>query len=289
VALVLYSLIGKSQDIIVRKSGDEIQAKVTDIELETVKYKMFSNITGPTYTILKSDVFMIKYENGTKDVFGIKDETPKAENKNQAVVVQNVSGSATGILTDARDGKTYKTIVLGEQTWMAENLAYKAASGCWAYADNDSNVAKYGYLYNWETSKNVCPIGWHLPSETEFRTLAQFFGGVKTLKIKTNSGASELTAGTKMKSTTGWEGIGNGTDEKGFNALPAGFRLGRGAYKNMGNNSCWWSSTEDYGYNADLITAYSLELLSSNGYIGIHCLNLKNFGLSVRCIKDYLR
>ncbi|MEI6853554.1 MAG: hypothetical protein WCL06_11950 [Bacteroidota bacterium] len=66
---VFYSLICKSQDVIVKKSGDEIQAKVTDIEIETVKYKMFNNKSGPTYTILKSDIFMIKYENGTKDVF----------------------------------------------------------------------------------------------------------------------------------------------------------------------------------------------------------------------------
>ncbi len=265
-----------SQDIIVKKSGDEIQAKVTDIELETVKYKMSNNISGPTYTILKSDVFMIKYENGTKDVFG---------DKTKAVANQNLSGSTSGILTDARDGKTYKTIVLGEQTWMAQNLAYKAGSGCWAYKDNDTNVAKYGYLYNWETSKKVCPMGWHLPSETEFRTLGQFFGGVFTYKIR-NSTGSESMAGTKMKSTTGWEGIGNGSDEKGFNALPAGFRLGKGAYKKMGSSSSFWSSSEETGYNADQITAYSLDLISSSGFIAITCLNLREFGLSVRCMKD---
>ncbi|MEI6853555.1 MAG: FISUMP domain-containing protein, partial [Bacteroidota bacterium] len=192
---------------------------------------------------------------------------------------------ATGILTDARDGKTYKTIVLGEQTWMAQNLAYKAGSGCWAYADNDSNMVKYGYLYNWETSKKVCPRGWHLPSETEFQTLAQFFGGVFNYKIRKSTG-SESKAGTKMKSTTGWEGMGNGTDKKGFNALPAGLRLGKGAYKKMGSSSSFWSSSEETGYNADLITAYSLDLISSSGFIAITSLNLRDFGLSVRCMKD---
>ncbi len=278
IVFVLISLICKSQDIIVKTSGDEIRAKVTDIEIETVKFKMSDNINGPTYTLPKSDVFMIKYENGTKNVFG-----------NNAVAVQNaqtvVSGSSTGILTEARDGKTYKTIVLGEQTWMAQNLAYKAGSGCWAYNDNDTNIAEYGYLYNWETSRNVCPKGWHLPSEVEFRTLAQYFGGVFTYKIRNTTG-SESKAGTKMKSKTGWEGIGNGTDEKGFNALPAGLRLGRGAYKKMGSSSSFWSSTEDYGYNADPITAYTLDLLSTSGFISITCLNIKEFGLSVRCLKD---
>lgn len=204
-----------------------------------------------------------------------------------AIIIIAIScvAQVTGTFTDLRDGKIYSTIELGEQTWLSGNLAYKAGTGCWAYADNDSNVAKYGYLYNWETSKNVCPMGWHLPSEAEFRTLAQFFGGVFEYKIRSSHG-SESKAGTKMKSTTGWEGFGNGTDEKGFNALPAGFRLGKGVYKKMGSSSSWWSSTEEHGYNADEFTAYSLDLISSSGFIAITCLNQRNFGLSVRCIKN---
>ena len=291
-----------SQDIIVLQNGNEIKASVSDIGLDAIKYKKFENLSGPLYTMKKSEVFMIKYVNGTKDVFGIKaetpkveikTETPKAETKTETVVVQNqqtvVSGTTTAVLTDTRDGKTYKTIVLGEHTWMAQNLAYKAGSGCWAYDDNEANVAAFGYLYNWETAKNVCPMGWHLPNEAELRILAGNFGGEYHSPPKKGSTGSEKTAGIKMKSSTGWEKEGNGIDEKGFTGLPAGIRMGNNSYKQIGIHGYWWSSTEDYGYNADMITAYALSLGSSFKVVDLTCLYIKTWGLSVRCMKDYLR
>ena len=81
--------------------------------------------------------------------------------------------------TDERDGKTYKLVKIGKQVWMAENLADKANKGCWAYNQDTSNVSKYGYLYNYETAKNVCPDGYHLPTKSEFETLLKNYGGSK--------------------------------------------------------------------------------------------------------------
>ena len=90
---------------------------------------------------------------------------------------------------DSRDGKEYKTIKIGEQVWMAENLAYKPYSGkYWAYDNDNSNLEKFGYLYDWETACNVCPNGWHLPNDNEWIELTEYLGGKEV-------------AGTMMKET----------------------------------------------------------------------------------------
>jgi uncharacterized protein (TIGR02145 family) len=160
----------------------------------------------------------------------------------------------TGTFTDTRDGKTYKTITLGTQTWMAENLAYKAGFGCWAYDNNTENAAKYGYLYFYETAKTVCPSGWHLPTDAEWKTLVTFLGGDKQ-------------AGGKLK-------------ESGFLPLAGGFRNGFGVYSGLGTHGMWWSSTWTTEFNA----SYRL-LTFESGKFEKRSLG-KISGFSVRCVKD---
>ena len=83
----------------------------------------------------------------------------------------------TGSFLDKSDGKEYKTVKIGDQWWMSENLAFKTESGSFTYTDLEDYVQTYGYLYNWETAKEVCPEGWHLPSDAEFEKLSNFLGG----------------------------------------------------------------------------------------------------------------
>ena len=83
----------------------------------------------------------------------------------------------TGRFTDARDGKIYKTVKIGDQVWMAENLNYDAGEGSWCYKDSLSNCEKYGKLYTWEAARRSAPKGWHLPSKEEFETLLNSLGG----------------------------------------------------------------------------------------------------------------
>lgn len=113
---------------------------------------------------------------------------------------------------DKREGQIYYCIQIGDQLWMAENLAYKTNTGCWAYKNEENNVSIYGYLYNWETACNVCPEGWHLPSNDEFYILINYLGG-------------STIAGGKMKrtGTTYWKSPNAGaTNSSGFTALPGG-------------------------------------------------------------------
>jgi len=163
----------------------------------------------------------------------------------------------------------YKTKTIGSQTWMAENLNCNV-SGSVCYDNNSANCTKYGRLYNWEAAKNACPAGWHLPSDDEWTQLTDFVG-------------DSSTAGTKLKSSTGWEsysGVPKGTDTYGFSALPGGYGYSGGLFLNAGNLGYWWSATEsdaDYAWSRSMY--YSSErVYRYNGY--------KSYLFSVRCVQD---
>jgi uncharacterized protein (TIGR02145 family) len=178
-------------------------------------------------------------------------------------VMANYSGS----FTDRRDSKSYKTIIIGGKMWMAENLNYKTSSGSWCYGGADSNCVKYGRLYNWETAKTVCPSGWHLPDTAEWRRLVEAAGG-------------SSNAGKKLKSTSGWNNNGNGTDDFGFSALPGGYRSAGGSFNTAGNYGYWWTATEYGGGNAyyrGMGYNYGTVDEGSNGV---------GYGFSVRCRED---
>ncbi len=176
----------------------------------------------------------------------------------------------SGTLKDSRDGQTYKTVQIGDQTWMAENLNYKAGeSKC--YDNKESNCKKYGRLYTWDEALNACPSGWHLPSEDEFGTLLATVGA-------SSGDGSNLRAAS-------WE---NGADKFGFSALPAGsygsYSYGTyyGSYDKefgyVGRNASFWSSTEGSGYGA-----YYLGLDDSTADVFSRG---KDYGRSVRCLQD---
>jgi uncharacterized protein (TIGR02145 family) len=191
-----------------------------------------------------------------------------------------------GTFKDSRDGKTYKTVKIGAQTWMAENLAFKAGNGCVAYDNNKTNAATYGYLYDWETAKKVCPIGWHLPSKAEWVTLITYSGG-------------EKTAGNKLKEACSkhWASPNTGaTNESGFTGLPGGGRQEDGQFTSINVNGNWWTSdvrtvTENLTkttttYCEGIVMSgdpdYPLEI---NSMVN-NSLNNKERSYSVRCIRN---
>ena len=192
------------------------------------------------------------------------------------------------------NGYTYTSIVLGNgQEWMAENLRTTTyangdlipnvtdgtqwsnlTTGAWAHYNNYNQYENpYGKLYNWYTvadPRNVCPTGWHVPTDAEYTLLTDYLGG-------------EPVAGGKMKSTGTqyWSSPNtDATNESGFSGLPGGLRDSNGAFNLIGNYGYWWSSTENNTSNA-----WFRNLNYNFGYV-----NRNNFfktnGFSVRCLRD---
>ncbi|WP_458450076.1 fibrobacter succinogenes major paralogous domain-containing protein [Fibrobacter sp.] len=166
-------------------------------------------------------------------------------------------------LKDLRDGQVYRTVTIGDQVWMAENLNFETDSS-FCYNDSAEYCAKYGRLYVWTAAMDACPSGWHLPDLAEWKTLLAAVGG-------------DSVAGAKLKSTSGWNSDGNGTDDFGFTVLPAG---GRSSKDFVGEAAAFWTSEwygeyDDYAYGIRLYTDTIVRKFNSRKYIGS----------SVRCLK----
>ena len=177
-------------------------------------------------------------------------------------------------LTDSRDGQTYKTVEIGTQTWMAQNLNYQTDSS-WCYKNKGSNCRKYGRLYEWNAAKKACPAGYHLPSREEWDVLAQAVGGVIDPYNKSWSGA-----GNKLKTNSGWKKPGIGTDDYGFSALPSGYLGPENYFNDIHQCAPWWTAT---GYSDR--SAY-FRIVAYNTYDLSEDIIDMYFGLSVRCVAD---
>jgi uncharacterized protein (TIGR02145 family) len=204
-------------------------------------------------------------------------------------------GSFQNNITDV-DGNTYKTVKIGNQVWMAENLKTAKYSdgtiipnvkdsaewsnlitGAWAYYKNDTVYnSKYGKLYNWYSvspttngDKNVCPTGWHVPTDNEWTLLTDFLGG-------------KNIAGGKMKEigTTNWNSPNkDATNTSLFTGLPGGFRSG--GYGNISSCGFWWSSSKES------ISYYAWgRYLYINGGIASSGNFEERNGMSIRCLRD---
>ena len=184
------------------------------------------------------------------------------------------NGDSANTFKDSRDGKVYKIVKIGTQTWIAENLAYAPTSGnYWAYDNDDANVEIYGYLYDWQTALNVCPAGWHLPSDEEWTELTDYLGD--------NAGGKLKATGTIEAGTGLWNDPNTGaTNETGFTALPGGYRDRYGYFFSIGYRGYWWSATETSANHA-----WSRDMNYNRSDVNRHDTS-KDLGFSVRCVRD---
>jgi uncharacterized protein (TIGR02145 family) len=229
--------------------------------------------------------------------------------KSDSTSVMGIPCPGTPIVKDI-DGNTYNTVQIGTQCWTKENLKVtkyndgttipldtsggvngNGTGQTWSarttgartiHANDNTNLATYGYLYNWyavkgivtegSTSyKNLCPSGWHIPSDAEWTNLTNYLGG-------------EAVAGGKMKTagTTFWSLNTAATNESDFSALPGGYRFSDGSFRDISRNAFFWSATE-----YDPINAWLRYLSYDNGNVYRYVnINFKLFGASVRCLRD---
>jgi len=186
-------------------------------------------------------------------------------------------------------GQEYKTVDINGQVWFAENLNYEVGdSKC--YGNDEDNCEIYGRLYDWSTAMNlpsscnsnscwgqihsphqgICPEGWHIPSDGDWNILVNYADG-------------ESTAGTKLKSSTGWNtgsGYIPGTNNYEFSALPGGYGNSDGSFHDGESHGYWWSSTESSSNYA-----YYRDMLYSSSYVYRYLYD-KSLLFSVRCLQD---
>jgi uncharacterized protein (TIGR02145 family) len=242
------------------------------------------------FPLLIMCVFIAFASSCSKDDDNSNDSQDDSLNeKTTAVFNSNIT---YGTMTD-QDGNIYKTVTIGTQTWMAENLRttkyndgtdipnitlisnwYTLTTGAYCNYDNTTiadTIATYGRLYNWyavNTGK-LAPKGWHVPTDDEWTVLETYLG--------------KDVAGAKMKETgyTHWNSPNTGaTNETGFTALPGGFRSSTGIYYNIGTFSIWWSATEEDDDNS--LSIYLFYYYSKD----TRDASEKNHAYSVRCVKD---
>ncbi|MBU2568318.1 MAG: hypothetical protein KJ967_06065 [Elusimicrobia bacterium] len=202
-------------------------------------------------------------------------------------------------LTDTRDSKTYATVLIGSQCWMAENInvgtltagAGDQGADCpsaseiekYCYSDNESNCTTYGGLYQWDQTmcggtsagaQGICPLGWHIPTHDEFTTL-------ELAVCTSGTCATDFPYDT---STTGWRGTNEGTKLKsggssGFNGLLSGYRGPDGSFSLLSSYGDFWSSVQS-GSSA-------WRRILGSGFATVYRVTgSKAYGFSVRCLKD---
>lgn len=187
--------------------------------------------------------------------------------------------NAAQTLKDDRDGKTYDIIKICNQWWMKENLNYKPKTGNTFYYNNDSvaNYLIYGRLYYGTHlySENICPNGWRVPTDNDWKVLEMCFG--MTQAQADASGWRGTDQSTQMKSNTNWDG----TNTKNLGLVPGGNNTGAGVFSGKGTSAFYWTSTITTGNNVTY-----RQLNSSEGRINKSNMHSGNATASVRCIRD---
>jgi len=191
-----------------------------------------------------------------------------------------------GEMTDSRDGQTYQTVTLGDQTWLAQNLNYETDNNSWCYDDDPDNCETFGRLYDWEAAMTACPDGWHLASDEEWSTLIKYLDPGADSNAITESdiaGGMLKATGTIEDGTGPWKSPNAGaTNSSGFSAEGSGARYEDGTFILLGMHVIYWTSTE---YDANSAWTRMLDY-GQGGIFRDNTAITKAYGVAVRCLMD---
>lgn len=256
--LFLISFKSFSQDMIIMTNGDVLEGKIQEITESAVKYYKKELPDGPLYSIEKSKIFSLKYENGYIEMLDNKNSTEKLEELD----------TEEGIFKDPRDGKEYKFKKIGEMYWFIENLRYKMPNSM-CYDQNESTCKELGQYYSWGDAIRACPDGWHLATDQDWIMLEVFAGMAKYEATK-----------------KGWRGTPPGQASKllvggktGINLQFAGYVTNRDKSKYLGEEAFYWTSSADKSYCA------WMRHFKARASIEREEMTL-TYKLPVRCVKD---
>jgi uncharacterized protein (TIGR02145 family) len=279
-------LIVSPQDGATFKIGANVKITVNAIDSdgEISKVEIFANsdllgsVESPPYSI----DWEIKNISVGNHIITATAYDNDGDKKSAEITIKIEQQSAcAGITEIGYGGQIYQTVEIGNQCWLKQNINIQAGNS-WCYDNDPEYCDKYGRLYDWSTALTVCPEGWHLPSDDEWKTLFGFADSQYEIDdpIWNGTGWRGFDAGKKLKSTSGWGDDYNGTDDFGFSGLPAGYWDNYFAEFYDGDDyGYWWTSTQeslevigyDFGYDNDQIYRGS---------------DYADNGRSVRCIKD---
>ena len=272
--------------MLVACDSDSASAKDTEIE----------ELSSSSAVEIASSSSTIRNDNSSSS-----SETTQSSSSSENISAGSVYDATAKTLTDLRDGQTYKTVTIGTQTWMAENLNYADSvmtpslkGRSWCYDNNADSCAKYGRLYTWAAAidsvalqnqddnlicgygrfcksllkkQGLCPDSWHLPDTTEWKMLFETVGG-------------QGVAGRALKTQSNWSDNSGGTNSYGFSALPSGYYREYDGFSYVNHLSNFWTATEGTSY-----TSYYISLESAGDAANRYDIS-KGHAFSVRCLKD---
>ena len=208
----------------------------------------------------------------------IEDRSPVDRPSKQAVLTYSHPSVQYDTMRDMRDKQIYKTVRIGEQIWLAENLKFKSPTGSSVYPRDHIHEIVYGRLYTWEAAVSACPEGWHLPSDDEWKEIEHTLG--MTDFLQNGRGWRSPAKGSSLKSAVGWISCPVSKDETGFSVLPGGYCDDKGYFFNEGYFSYFWTSTGTDESNAWYrVFTYDIHDIGKFSFS-------KKYRFSVRCVRD---